>query len=148
MDGTAFGTWTPEPAGSWCRAAAEHGGSDGGDALGAGALDRLLGRRGQGHRSGGAVGGHGGHGRERGLDGDVRPGVRLPRREEFQTIAMLDVAAGEGALRTVVTRPRRWMRKSPTRVPSRSSAWARTPFLVRTTSLAPMSGTYRRAAFM
>jgi 2-polyprenyl-6-methoxyphenol hydroxylase-like FAD-dependent oxidoreductase len=63
-------------------------------------------------------------------------------------MARLEVAAGDGALRTAVTGPRRWMRKSSTRLPSRSSACARTPAPARTTSSGPMSGTYRLASRM
>ena len=46
-----------------------------------------------------------------------------------RAMAKLDVAAGEGALRTTTTRPCRPMRKSSTSAPSRSTACARTPAL-------------------
>jgi hypothetical protein len=42
-------------------------------------------------------------------------------------IASDAVAAGEGAFRTVTTSPARLIRKSSTREPSASTAWARTP---------------------
>ena len=46
-------------------------------------------------------------------------------------MAMEEVAAGEGALRMATTRPWRLRRKSSTRVPSRATAWARTPLRAR-----------------
>jgi hypothetical protein len=58
----------------------------------------------------------------------------------------LDVAPGDGALRTAVM-PSTWViRKSSTKVPSRSTAWARTPTPPRATSSTPIAGTYRWAA--
>src|SRR5690606_29941512 len=58
----------------------------------------------------------------------------------YSAIASEEVAAGDGALRTAVTGPRRSIRKSSTRVPSASRAWARTPAPARTTSALPIAG--------
>ena len=52
-----------------------------------------------------------------------------------------DVAAGEGALRTATTAPLRLIRKSSTRLPSVSSAWARMPAVEGTRSATVSSGT-------
>ena len=57
-------------------------------------------------------------------------------------MAIEAVAAGDGALRTAVTGPVRVMRKSSTRVPSASTAWARTPAGADTTSAMVSQGRY------
>ncbi len=57
-----------------------------------------------------------------------------------------EVAAGDGALRTDTTCPRRLMRKSSTSDPSGSIACARMPLGPGSTSCTVSSGTYRRAA--
>ena len=61
-------------------------------------------------------------------------------------IARLEVAAGEGALRTATTAPSTSIAKSSRRLPRRSTACARTPAGAGTRSARPSSGTYRRAA--
>jgi O-antigen ligase len=56
-------------------------------------------------------------------------------------MAIEEVAAGEGALRMATTRPWRLTRKSSTRLPSRATAWARTPLRARSRSDGWSSGT-------
>jgi drug/metabolite transporter (DMT)-like permease len=55
-------------------------------------------------------------------------------------MARLAVAAGDGALRTSSTRPSACSAKSSTRLPSRATAWARTPDPDRTRSASCRSG--------
>ena len=61
-------------------------------------------------------------------------------------IASEAVAAGDGALSTWTARPVRASLKSSTSVPSRPTAWARTPAGPRSTSPGPSSGTKRAAS--
>ncbi len=61
-------------------------------------------------------------------------------------IASEAVAAGDGALSTWTARPVRASLKSSTSVPSRPTAWARTPAGPRSTSPGPISGTKRAAS--
>src|SRR5262245_24809101 len=63
------------------------------------------------------------------------------RSARYSAIASEDVAAGDGAFRTAVTRPRLEIRKSSTSAPSRPRAWARTPDGPATRSALVSSGT-------
>jgi hypothetical protein len=63
------------------------------------------------------------------------------RSSSSSAIASAEVAAGEGALRTQMTRPELARRKSSTSRPSAATACARTPAAAGTTSPARSSGT-------
>jgi hypothetical protein len=78
--------------------------------------------------------------------GDRHPPAPVTRSAISRPIASAAVAAGDGALSTWTARSPRTTWKSSTRLPRRSSAWARTPLQPRTKSPAPRPGARRRTA--
>ena len=75
-----------------------------------------------------------------------RPSCHVTSLAISSAIASEAVAAGDGALSTCTARPVRASLKSSTSVPSRPTAWARTPAGPRRTSPGPSAGTKRAAS--